>query len=136
MANLWGNSVAVSIDGAAGTTTRITSWVNQASIQGAIDILDQTGFGNVNPDIIHGIARATIPLNGFVNTTTEGIFGPLVGNRTSITKTTGFYNGIKWYKGEFLPDSVEFSGAPDTLQTWSVNLLVDGAVTRSSTAPA
>jgi len=136
MANQWGNTLAVSIDNAAGSTARISAYVNQASIQGAIDILDQTGFGNTNPDIIHGIARATIPLNGWVNSTTEGIFGPLVGTRTSITKTTGFYNGIKWYNGEFLPDSVEFSGAPDTLQTFSVNLMVDGAITRTSVAPS
>ena len=136
MANIWGNSVAVTVDGAGGSTTRITAYVNQAGIQGAIDILDQTGFGNENPDIIHGIARATIPLNGFVNSTTDGIWGPLIGNRTSVTKTCGFYNGAKWYTGEFLPDSVEYSGDPASLLTWSVNLLVDGAITRTSVAPS
>jgi len=135
MANLWGNSVAVSVDNAAGSTTRITAWTNQAGIQGATDILDQMGFGNENPDIIHGVARATIPLNGFVNSTTDGIWGPLIGIRTSVSKTCGFYNGLQWYRGEFLPDSVEYSGTPDSLQTWSVNLMIDGAVTRSSVGP-
>lgn len=136
MANRWGNDIAVCVDVAAGTTSRITAWTNQASIQGAIDILDQTGFGNTTPDIMHGISRVTIPLNGFVNSTTEAIWGPLLVGRTSVSKTCGFYNGLKWYKGEFFPDSVEFSGTPDSLQTWSVNLLSDGAITRSSTAPA
>ena len=136
MANLWGNSVAVIVDSAAGSTARITSYTNQAGIQGATDILDQTGFGNTNPDIIHGISRATIPLNGFVNSTTDGIWGPLIGARTSITKTCSFYNGLKYYTGEFLPDSVQYSGDPASLQTWSVNLLIDGAVTRTSVAPS
>ena len=136
MANKWGNDAAVIVDNAAGSTARITTYTNQAGIQGATDILDQTGFGNTNPDIMHGIARATIPLNGFVNSTTDAIWGPLIGARTSVTKTCSFYNGLKYYTGEFYPDSVEYSGTPDSLQTWSVNLLIDGAVTRTSVAPS
>ena len=128
MANKWGNDAKLIIDNAAGSTADISAYVNQASIRGATDILDQTGFGNTNPDIIHGIAQATIPVNGFVNSTTDGIFGPLVGNRTSVSKTTSFYNGLKYYTGEFLPSDVEFSGDPRSLLTFSANLSVDGAI--------
>ena len=42
--NKWGKDVAVIVDNAAGSTTRITAWTNQAGIQGATDILDETGF--------------------------------------------------------------------------------------------
>jgi len=135
MANKWGNDVVVVVDDAAGSTARITAYTNQAGIQGASDILDQTGFGNTTPDIVHGIARASIPLNGFVNSTTDGIWGPLIGARTSVTKTCSFYNGLRYYTGEFLPDNVEYSGDPSSLQTWSVNLVIDGAVSRTSVAP-
>jgi len=137
MANKWGNDLQVKVDSAlTKTIIDITAYTNQAAVQGAFDILDQTGFGNTNPDIMHGIARAVIPLNGWVNSTTEPVWGPHIGTRTSITKTAGFYNGLQWYTGEFLPDSVEFSGDPQSLQTWSANLLVDGAVSRTSVAPA
>ena len=136
MANKWGNDAKFIIDNAAGSTTDISAYVNQAGIRGACDILDQTGFGNTNPDIIHGIASATIPVNGFINSTTDGIFGPLVGNRTSVTKTTSFYNGLKYYTGEFLPSDVEISGDPRSLLTFSANMNIDGAVTRTSVAPS
>jgi len=136
MANKWGNDAKLIIDNAAGSTADISAYVNSAGIQGATDILEQTGFGNTNPDIMHGIARATIQINGFVNSTTDGIFGPLVGVRTSITKTTSFYNGLKYYTGECLPDNVQYSGDPASLLTFSSNLVIDGAVTRTSVAPA
>jgi hypothetical protein len=67
-----------------------------------------------------------------VNTTTDGIFGPLVGNRTSVAKTCQFYNGIKYYRGEFYPTSVRFSGAMQALQVFSAELTLDGAATRTS----
>ena len=136
MANKWGNDAKLIIDNAAGSTANISAYVNQAGINGATDILDQTGFGNTNPDIMHGIAQATIPVNGFVNSTTDGIFGPLIGVRTSTTKTTSFYNGLKYYTGEFLPSDVSYSGDPRSLLTFSCNMSVDGAITRTSVAPS
>ena len=136
MANMWGYNAKLIIDGPAGSTANISAYVNSASISGSCDILDQAGFGNLGPDIMHGMAHATIPINGFVNSTTDGIFGPLVGNRTSVTKTTSFYNGVRYYTGEFLPDSVQYSGDPASLLTFSANLVIDGAVTRTSVAPA
>ena len=128
----WGTDLTVDIDNAAGTLTDISDYVNSQAARTAFDVFRTEGVGADDPERQHGLADLSIPLNGWMNTTTEGIFGPLVGNRTSVTKTLAYYNGIKYYKGEFLPTDVEFSGDPTSLQTWSCTLAQSGAITRTS----
>jgi len=130
----WGSSIEFKLDGAAATIETLTDYVNSAGIQAAINVFDVTVYNRTGPGIQHGMANVTIPINFLINSTTEAIFGPLL-NRTTTTKTAGFYNGEKWYTGEFLPDSVEFSGGPADLQVGSCNLVIHGVVTRTSVAP-
>jgi hypothetical protein len=129
----WGSSLEFHIDNAAGSLAEISDFVNSESIRTAFDMFRVEGLNSTAPERQHGLADVTIPVNGWVNSTTEGIFGPFVGNRTSISKTVFFYNGVMFYTGEFLPTDVEFSGEPATLQTWSCTLAQTGAVTRTST---
>ena len=129
----WGTDLEFHLDNSTGTLTEITDYVNSQALRTAFDMFRTEGVGADDPERQHGMADASIPLNGWVNTTTEGIFGPLQGNRTSATKTAFFYNGIKFYTAEFLPSDVEFSGDPTSLQTWSCTLLQSGAMTRTST---
>ena len=136
MANKWFFDTVVSIDNASGSTARITSYVNNHSIQSALNLMDQTGGGVTAHTFLPGLAGATISLNGFVNSTTSGIFAPLVGNRTSITKTLGINNGVKWFKGEVWPSGIQFSGTPDNLETWSGDFTFEGAVSYTSTGPS
>lgn len=128
--------VIVTLDNASGSTARITAYTNSHSLAGALNLLDKSGFGDTTHSFIPGLAGATFTLNGFVNSTTEAIFGPLVGVRTSITKTWGIKRGTKWHKGEAWPGNVQISGSVDNLEVWSCDLTVDGAVTWNTTAPA
>jgi len=120
------------IDNAAGTLTTITCSVNQASLQGILNLLEDTALCDTANSYVPDLAGATISLNGWINSTTDGIFGPLVGARTSLTKTVEFYNAQSYYNGEVYPSDVTFSGAAKSLQTFSANLTFDGAVTRTS----
>lgn len=129
----WGSSLEFHIDNAAASLTEISDYVNSESIRTAFDMFRVEGLNSTAPERQHGMADVSIPVNGWVNSTTEGIFGPLVGNRTSITKTVFYYNGVMFYTGEFLPSDVEFSGDPTSLQTWSCTLVQSGAITRTST---
>ena len=131
----WGKDIDFKLDNAAGTLTDLTAHVPNAAIRNAIDILDITSVGVSGPEVQHGIANVTIPINFFVNSTTEGIFGPLL-NRTSLEKTAAFYNGIRWYTGEFFPSNVEFSGDAKSLIMGSCDLTIDGTITRTSTEPS
>ena len=128
----WGTDLTLDIDNAAGTLTDISDYVNSQAARTVFDMFRTEGVGSSDPERQHGFADLSIPINGWVNSTTEAIFGPLVGNRTSVTKTVAYYNGLNYYKGEFLPEDVEFSGDPASLQTWSCTLAQTGAITRTS----
>jgi hypothetical protein len=127
--------MAMQIDDATGSLVAITGSVNSQALSAAMSVLEDSGMGDEERTYLPGLAGATIDLSGFLDTTTDGIFGPLVGNRTSKTKTVQFtpYAG-RFYTGECYPTSVGLSGSPDTLETWSASLTFDGAVSRTTKA--
>lgn len=124
------------IDGANGTLTEITNSINQASLRGAMEIIEKLGLGETARTKYPSMVSASVPINGFVNSTTDAIFGPLIGNRTSISKTFQYYNGLKYYTGEAYPTEVEFSGSAGDLQAFSASLDVTGPVNRTSVSVA
>jgi hypothetical protein len=126
--------VAVKIDNAAGALTAITGSVNQLSLAAALNLLDDSGMGDDDKTFLPGMHGKTISLNGWVDSTTEGIFGPLVADRTSVTKTVELYNGIKYYNGEVYPGNVQISGAADALETWSSDFTFADGMNRTSVA--
>lgn len=119
----------------AGTSvkTDISAYVNTDGLQSAITDLDTTGLGATSHTRINGLANVSIPLNGFLNSTTEGIFGPIISG-TSVAKT--FIYKVKAstraYTGSALPTNIQFSGNVNTLQLFSCTLVVTGALTRTS----
>lgn len=132
MANRTFKGVTIKIDNASGALTEITSSVNQASIESVLEMLEDTSLADDERTYDAGLAGATAPLNGFVNSTTEPIFGPLLGQRTSITKTLQIYNGLKYFTGEVWCNNVQWSGNAGELQTWSIETTFDGGITRTS----
>lgn len=132
MANKTYADLEVKIDDSTGALTEITCQINSVDLEGTQTTLDDTTICDEEMSLLPGVAGGSLVLNGVVNSTTDGIFGPLIGNRTSLTKTAQFYNGIEYYRGEFLPTSVRFSGTKQELQVWSANLVLDDAVTRTS----
>jgi hypothetical protein len=67
--------------------TDITAYVNQASLQRAINLLDDSALSDTNRSVLTGLAGTTLSINGFVNTTTDGTFGPMIAAATSVTRT-------------------------------------------------
>lgn len=136
MADYSWKDMALKIDGAAGTLVDISPYVNSQSLQAAIADLDTTGMGTSNRTRQNGLADKSIPINGFLNSTTEGILGPIL-NGTSVTKTVEFKAATgKYYNGEFLPTNIQFSGSPNTLELFSATLVNSGVLNRTSVALA
>jgi hypothetical protein len=135
MANKTYKDVTFSIDNASASLTALTSHVNQASLQRAINLLEDTALSDANRSVLTGLAGTTISINGFVNSTTDGIFGPIIATATSVTKTVqyGIYTG-RYYNGEVLLSNIQYSGSVDNLQTFSVDMTFDGAVNRTTAA--
>ena len=127
--------MAFRIDSSTGVLKDISGSVNSQALATALSLLEDSGMGDEERTFLPGLTGATIDLNGFLDTTTEGIFGPLVGNRTSRTKTVEFTAyALRFYNGEVRPSAVGISGSPDTLEVWSASLTFDGAVNRTSLA--
>jgi hypothetical protein len=127
---------------ATSVLTNYTPYINQASLQRAINLLEDTALSDANRSVLTGLAGTTISLNGFVNTTTDAYYGPLIAAATSVLRTMEYriYStnstgsaGI-FYRGSVLISNVQYSGSVDNLETWSADHTFDGAVTRTSTS--
>ena len=145
----WGSSITVKIDETTSLSTAalvdISDYVNTYAVRTAFEVFRIEGLNSDDPERQHGLADASIPLNGFVNSTTEGLFGPHIVTRSTsnVSKTVVIGMGVSknststwWLTGEFKLGDVEFSGEPATIQTWSCNLLQSGALTRTSIEPS
>lgn len=135
MANTIFKDMTIKVDNAAGSLTDITSFLSSASIRSVQDTIEDTSMADEEKSYLFGQAGATMPLSGMVNSTTDGIFGTLIGNRTTATKTFQYtaYSG-RVYRGEVLVTSVEYSGSTNSLQTFSADAVFDGVMTRTSVA--
>jgi hypothetical protein len=140
MANKIYKDIRVKMDSSTGVLKDITSYLSSASIRSTQDTIEDTGMGDDERQYLFGLAGASIPLAGMVNTTTDDIFGPLIGNRTTLTKTIEYRaystnstgSAGRFYTGEVLVTSVEYSGSTNSLETFSAEATFDGAVTRTS----
>lgn len=140
MANKTDLDVRVKIDNAGASLTDITAYLTSAAIRGIQDLIEDTSLSDEEKQYVPGKAGATVPLAGMVNTTTDAILGPLIGNRTSITKTLEYRSfatnstgsvGV-FHTGEVYLANIEYSGTLGSLQTFSADCTFDGAVTKTS----
>ena len=118
----------------------ISGSINQVSLQQLVTALDDTGLGDVAHTYVDGLFNATVSLNGYVNTTTDAIFGAHV-NGTSVARTAKTWEvklatGSLFYNGSCLITDYSVSGGSDTLQTFSATLQVSGDVNRTAAALA
>src|SRR5512145_3314751 len=107
--------------------TNLTAYVNQVSLQRAINLLEDTSLADANKSVLTGLAGTTMSINGFVNTTTDGLFGPLIAAATSVTRTVEYRTHAtnstgtvgRFYNGPVLLSNIQYSGSVDNLQTFS-----------------
>lgn len=138
MTNLIYKNEVLKWDNSTGTATAITSWITSESLSGSQDTIDDSAMGDEEKSYLAGMAGATLSLSGIVNSTTHGLFGPYLGNRTTALRTyqraastTNSTTGLI-LRGEFLVTSVEYSGSNNSLQTFSLSAICDGAMVKTS----
>ena len=135
MANKTGKDMTIRIDDATGTLEDISCYVNNVALNSVLSMLEDSGLCDGESTFLTGLAGATVSANGFINTTTEAVYGPLVGNRTATTKTVEIrpYTG-RYYNGEVYVNNATITGAPNTLQTFSADHTFTGAINRTTQA--
>ena len=118
--------------------TDLTAYINQASLQRSINLLEDTALSDANRSVLTGLAGTTLSINGFVNTTVDATFGPMIATATSVTRTFEYKMFMtnstvgRCYNGEVLISNIQYSGSVDNLQTFSADMTVDGAVNRTT----
>ena len=133
MANTIFKDMTIKVDNAAGSLTDITAYLSSASIRAVQDTIEDSAMADEEKSYLFGQAGAGAPLAGMVNTTTDAMFGPLIGNRTTATKT--FQHAATTnivHRGEVGNTAVEYSGSTNSLQTWSFTGTFDGVMTKTS----
>lgn len=134
--------VRIRLDNSTGTLVDISTSVSQYTLEQAQTILDDTGMGDHTHSVFPGLMAAPrIPLNGWINSTTEALFGPWIigttadiGTRTLEVRVSR--SPARYYIGETYLEGMSFSGGIDALQTFSMTAVNDGALTRTSAAAA
>lgn len=108
-------------DSDTGVLTDISEFVNNVTINGGNEPVDNTGLGQSSRSEQGGLGTIqTLAINGYVNSTTEAIFGSIL-NGTSATKTVEYSPNAaanKFYVGEATTGPVSMS-APIGLQTFT-----------------
>jgi len=135
MANTTFRDQDFKIDNASASLTSIKAYLNQVDLDRTLELIEDTAMSDTNRQYLHGLGGTTFQISGMVNSTTDGIFGPLVAAATSVTKTVEWKAyASRFYNGEVLLTNVKYSGSTNNLQTFSASMTVDSAINRTSVA--
>ena len=136
MANKTYKDMTFRISGSSTSTlSDITAYINQQDLKATLSLIEQTAMGDSKRRYIPGLTGDAVTVNGMVNTTTDGIFGPLISASTSVSKRFEFkaYTA-RFYNGQIFCSDVTYSGKTNALETFSASFSVDGACNRTSVA--
>ena len=111
--------------------TAVTGSVNQASLQGVLDLLEDSGMGDDDKTFLPGMHGKSFDLNGWVDSTSEALIGPYIADRQSAVKAVAIDVGPKTFTGSGYFTSPQISGSVNSLQTWSSSFTVSGDLARA-----
>lgn len=119
MAHQISSAASFGCDNAGGTFTDISGSVNSVTLNGGNALVDDTGLGDTRHTEINDVDPImTMQINGFWNSTTEAIFGPVM-EGTSVTKTVQYRTiSGQYHSGEANVGAVSHS-TPVGIQTFS-----------------
>lgn len=136
MANTTYRDMRFKLDGPSATLVDYTAYLQQVDLDRQLDLIEDTGMSDTNRSYLFGLAGTTFTISGMVNSTTEALLGPIMVAATSVTKTFEYRatTAPKYYNGEVLLTNIKFSGATNSLQTFSASATIDGAINRTAVA--
>jgi predicted secreted protein len=135
MAFKHGKGTIFKLDDSTPTLNDISAYVNNVDFPREVDTPETTTFGNDDRTYIAGLRGATISITGFWDETVDGYLAGIVGQATSSTFEYGPQGGstgdIK-YTGEAFVTNYTQGSPVDGVTTFSLDLQITGAVTRTS----
>ena len=135
MAFVHGKETVIKIDNAAGSLQDLSVYINQSSLQRLADLLDVTTFGAGDfKAYISGFKDAKVPLGGFWDATLDAHMEGILGLATVSIELypEGEAAGKVKYAAEGILISYEASMGAQQATSWSGEIQITGAVTRST----
>ncbi len=130
-----GKSTDFRLDNSGGTLTDISSYLDNVSFPQPIETAETTVFGQASKTYIVGLKDSSISLSGKWDSTLDAQIAAVVGQSATLSFQYGpagtTVGNIK-YTGECFVTSYDVTNAVGDVVTFSVELQVTGAVTRTT----
>ena len=128
-----GKSTDFAIDDTGGSSRNISDTLTDVSFPQTIDTAETTAFGSSNKSYIVGLKDTTISVSGIWDATVDGyISGTEPASRSFIYGPAGSTSGNVKYTGEAIMTNYSTSNPVGDVVTFSMDLQVTGAVTRTT----
>ena len=130
-----GKSAVFKLDDSGGTLRDLSSYINEASMPRDIETAETTAFGSSAKSYIVGLTDATISISGMFDSTADGYLAGVVGQAATLSfeyGPLGSTAGMVKYLGECILTSYELSSPVGDVVTFSGDLQVTGAITRTT----
>jgi hypothetical protein len=129
-----GKSTNFTLDDTSGTVRNISDTVTSVDFPDTIDTAETTAFGSSAKSYIVGLADATLSVSGIWDATVDGYIagGAEPASRSFVFGPAGSTAGNVKYTGEAIVTSYSISNPVGDVVTYSLDLQVTGAVTRTT----
>ena len=129
-----GKSTNFTLDDTSGTVRNISDTLTSVDFPASIDTAETTAFGATAKSYIVGLEDTTISLSGIWDATVDGYItgGAEPASRTFVYGPAGSTVSNIKYTGEAIVTSYSISNPVGDVVTYSLDLQVTGAVTRTT----
>ena len=129
-----GKSTNFTLDDTSGSVRDISNTLTSVDFPSNIDVAETTAFGATAKSYIVGLEDATISCSGIWDSTVDGYLtgGTEPASRSFVYGPAGSTVGNVKYTGECILTSYSISNPVGDVVTYSLDLQVTGAVTRTT----
>jgi hypothetical protein len=134
MAFVHGKSTNFTLDDTSGSVRDISAFVNNVDFPETTETAETTAFGSTAKSYIVGLTDSTISVSGMWDSTLDGYIagGAEPASRSFVFGPAGSTAGNVKYTGEAIVTSYSISNPVGDVVTFSLDLQVTGAVTRTT----
>ena len=134
MAFVHGKSTNFTLDDTSGSVRDISAFVNNVDFPETTETAETTAFGASAKSYIVGLTDSTISVSGMWDSTLDGYIagGAEPASRSFVFGPAGSTAGNVKYTGEAIVTSYSISNPVGDVVTFSLDLQVTGAVTRTT----
>lgn len=130
-----GKAAVFKLDDSGATLRDLSTYITEVSMPRDIETAETTAFGSTAKSYITGLTDATISMSGLFDSVADGYLAGVLGQSTALSFNYGPLGstaGMIKYTGTAILTSYELSSSVGDVVTFSADLQVTGAITRTT----